>query len=322
MKKITASLLVFTFAFSALFTGCAMTEAKAIKRYKESFEKMQKVEQCTMDTDMTMGMDISGLKIDIDMKIESALKEMGKKSSHTVEFSLFGQKQSIEVYQDGDTIYTTVPGVDGKYLKDSIMQPSGDTSVQGLAEINNIQNSMAYIDAIDKATEVTFEEKDDKSVLVSFDFTEESLEDLRAETVKILDEQILPAMEKQVHDQFEGLPLSEDEKKQMEASMIEAYRQMFTNLKIESIHMDRTISKEGYAIEQHMTMEMQFDLSGLLSILGEDVDSQTKEMMKSIGLDLELSNRVSNINEEINVEFPEFTDENTITSKDMMNLPE
>lgn len=311
-RKLTAGLLVLTVVMMGLFTGCKMTQEDAIQMYKDSFAKSKEMENYKMTSAMDLEMGISDMSIAIKMDMESAVADKGNTASHRMNMSTMGEEQTMEMYQQGEFMYTSIPGLEGKYIKQSYEESTG-MSYQGLMDLNSGEMADSYIQAIDQAENLTFEQLENKDVHIAFDFSQASLDALRDDLTSVLEETMLGGMEQQLQDQFSVMGLEEAQVKELVAQMMEAYRSMFSTIGVESIHMDMTMNKAGFVVGQDMQMVLTMDMSGLFAALGQDVDEATKNTLKDIKLTMDVQSTISDINSGVTVTLPEFADDNTMT---------
>lgn len=318
MKRMRAGFTAILLAASFLLTGCQLTEKDAVQMYKDSFAKSREMEKYTMTANMDMEMDFGGMSIGIVIDMDSAVADQGQTASHKMNMTVMGQEQSMEMYQQGEYLYTSVPGTD-KFIKQSYEESTGMT-YQGLMDLSSGPMAQSYMDAIDKAENLTFQRLDNKDVNVAFDFGQESLDSLAGEISAILEDTMLGSMESQLKSQFSGLGLPEDQIQPLVDQMMEAYRSIFSNIGVDSIRMDLTMNKNGFVTKQNVDMVITMDMSGLLTALGQEVDAATAEMLKNIKMSMNIDSVIDNINGDVTVTVPEFTEENTVTAEEATAL--
>ncbi len=296
--------------FLAVLTVLSLTACKKVdpaQLYKDSFTKAAEMESYSMESHMEMELDFADLQVSIN--IQSDVADKGETAVHDLTITSLGESQSSVIYQKDDFLYSSIPDSD-QYLKQSLEEGSG-LSYQSLMDTSG-ESAQLYVDAIDSAENLTVTEENG-STTVSFDFSATTLEALTEGIVSNLQESMMSSLEESLSTQLEGMGLSGSDLEAMTAQLLEVYQTMFSKVTVEGIHMEKTMNDKGFCTEQDMTMSLNMDLSELLAALGENLDAESAEQMKTIGLDLSMKSNYSNINEAMELSLPEFTEENTVT---------
>ena len=134
--------------------------------------------------------------------------------------------------------------------------------------------------------------------------------------VEMLSGSMGQTMENNLREQLGVVGLSGQELDDFVKQMMSVYQEMFSSLTINKIAMNTTINKEGYAVNQKMTMEMSLDFSSLLNLLGEASDPIAQAQLKNISFKITANMNVDNINEDVSVEVPAISEENILTQEE------
>lgn len=314
MKKQLSCLLAGALVLSFGLTGCGLTKEKAIEKYKAALAKGQEMESYTMTADIDISVGISGMNMDIDMAMDGAVKDKGKTGVFNMTMSTMGQQSKNTMYMKDENIYTSVAGADGKFLKQSYQETTG-MNYQQLLDVNNGEMTSIYNDAVEKAENFSFTQLDDKSINITFDFPQETLTAMEDEMVEIISGNMSQSMEEQLRTQFSAMGMEGEELDTMVKQMLQVYSKLFESLTIQRIAMDTTINKDGFAVKQKMEMDMTLDFSALMKMLGE-VDDASMEQLKEITFNMAVSTNMDNINKDVAVEIPEFTEEDLLSPEE------
>ena len=312
MKKRTmASVLALTL----LLSGCSVSVEEGKELYKNSFDKMEEMDSYILDSTAKMSMELSGMEVETLMELHSEVKDSGKTAAHEMFLSSDGLEQEMRMYQQEDVLYTEIPGEE-QYLMQNY-EEGAELSYQGLMVLGSDAMAKNYIDAIDSAENITVEKTEEQSIRVSFDFSEESRNAVVGRIVDVLQETMLGDLELQLREEFSALGLSGEDLENLVAQMMEVYESMYSETGVESIHMEATINKDGFMETQDVDMVLTMDMSGIFEALGQPVDEAAAEQLKNIHLNMSNSSTYTDINEEISVTMPEFTEENTLSVEEM-----
>lgn len=194
------------------------------------------------------------------------------------------------------------------YLKQR--NEDNEIQIQGLTAFSSPAMSENYRKAVESGEDFTFEQQEDKSVQMSFDFSTESCGALKDSMVAILQETMLDGMDEQLNEQYAALGLSGSELDSLVEQILAAYREMYASLEVKNVHMKMTVDKDGFTTEQNIGMELVLNMSGLMETLGQDASAPE---LKQVQMLMNSSNVYENINANAAVKLPEFTEENTLT---------
>ncbi len=298
--KTKARLLALLMAM-AILSGCSKSkEVDAVQLYKDSFAKAKEMESYNMDSSMSMKVDFVALETKIDMT--SAVIDKGETAAHELSISSNGETQDSLMYQKDGFFYSSIPDSE-QFLKQSYEEGTG-LSYQSLLNIGSGDMAQSYIDAIDSAKELTVT-NEKGAVKVAFDFSEESLTSMTEDITSMLAESMMGTLEEELYNQMSALELPEEELNILVGQMVEVYRNMFSDVTVERIHMEKTVGEDGFATQQKMSMDLNMDMSELLTALGETVDEETAKLMQNIGMSMSVDSNYSNINGDVKVEIPE-----------------
>ncbi len=299
----------------AVLCGCQDTQTAnsndPVQIYKDSFKKAEEMESYLMDADMELEIDMVNAEITMDM--DSAVKDKGATARHDMEMDIMGNIQNNLMYISDGYTYTSVPDSD-KFIKQSSDDNSG-LSYQSLLTLSSGNMAQACIDAVDNAKNLNVS-KEDGSVTVAFDFGDEDLKAITGTITAILTDSMMDTLEGQLAAQAEEMGFGGD----MVSQMMGVYLRMFADVKVENIHIEKTMNKNGFCTTQDIDMSLSMDLSELLSSLGQTFDENTMKLLQNIKLDMSLDTSYENINGDVKINMPEFTDANTMTAEEAAAL--
>lgn len=315
MKKSFACLMAGAVAAALVFTGCQTAEEKAIAKYKTALVKGREIESYTTTGNVDMELGISGMNMNIAVSMDGSLKDKGQTAVFHMVTKVMGQSIESDMYMQDGYLYTSVPGAQGKFIKQSYEEATG-MEYQQLLNMGNTEMTAIYAEAIDKAENLVCTQLEDKSVNVAFDFPQEVLTSMEDTMAELISGSMGQSMEENLREQFAALGLSGQELDAFVEQMMSVYKDMFDSLTIGKISMDSTINKEGYAVNQKMTMEMSMDFSGLLGLFGEASDQAAKDQLKNISFTIKADVDIDNINGDVAVEIPQIAEENLLTPEE------
>ena len=315
MKKSFICFLAGAVAAVLVFTGCQTAEEKAVAKYKTALVKGREMESYTTAGNVDMEVGISGMNMDISISLDGSVKDKGKTAAFHMVTQAMGQTMETDMFSQDGYLYTGVPGAQGKFIKQSYEEATG-MQYQQLLDMRNTEMTAIYAEAIDKAENLTCTQMEDKKVNVTFDFPQETLTSMENTMVEMLSGSMGQTMENNLREQLGVVGLSGQELDDFVKQMMSVYQEMFSSLTINKIAMNTTINKEGYAVNQKMTMEMSLDFSSLLNLLGEASDPIAQAQLKNISFKITANMNVDNINEDVSVEVPAISEENILTQEE------
>jgi len=292
-------------AVALLLSGCEMTQEKAVERYKNALDKNLTLKSYEQEMQLDMSMSMAGMDLDMTMAMELAAKDSGKNAQMKMTVDVLGESQALDMYVKDGVLYSTVPGQEGVYLKQD--------DINAILALTDGESSQMYKEAIDKAQDLTFEETENKDVVLSFSFAPESLSAMEDELGAMLEESMTQGLDAQMEEQYGALGLDEETLKTLVEQTMQVYKDIFTNVKVDSITQKATVNKAGFLTAQDLDISLLMDWTPLFTMLGQELDDATQQQLSQAPMTMKITQSVDNINGDVEVTLPDINESNIVT---------
>lgn len=318
------ALLLSLAVFAVSLSGCKMTEEKAVQLYKDSFDKNSTIESGDIAMNLTGAIILDDAGEDqFSAKLSGSMQDKWKTYAFQIAGSAMGQNIDMEICMKDGSIYTKSAG-DEKYSKTTTAKSTG-LSYDQLLSLGGPDIKNLFINAIGTAQDLSFVESNGNTVL-TYSLSKENLAAIEGALRTMILDQVLPKMEDQIRttakeEVKKSIPyeLSAADQKTMDdtveqqvAAIIAIERELFNSLRFDSVAMEATMDKQGFAIGQKVDMKASFDIKAMGKALG--AEAMTLGLPENCSLTLTMDYTVNNLNKAAPVKLPEFTSENTATA--------
>lgn len=325
----TGAVLLAAALLALPLTGCKLTESKARQLYKEAITQTSALESGEFEADIQMDLLLDGSSgITMSMGMKGAMADQGRTSALELEMDLLGQQISSQTYTKDGKVYTKTAQQD-RYLVSDYEEATG-MSLDDLLSINQDGMVQLYTQALDNTEDFTFAE-DEQGIEMGYTFPQASVEAVNQELQGILSQTVLAQLEEQVQSSMEQQMelyrqmMPSEELAQLEAmlesqvgAVTQMVEEMLTSMTLDRMRQEISLTPQGEVTRQLVDCAISFDLGGLSSYLqglGLTPDSSLPQTMTvAVVADCKLEN----LNQELQVEMPQFTPENTMTQEEAL----
>lgn len=319
MKRTMNRVLSVMLALSVclIFAGCGMTKEKAIEKLGEALLQNSVIDSGKMEAQMDMTVELGADSIPMKINMSGSFKDKMQTMAMKMSGEMMGNPIDTETYQLDGFSYT-LDNESGKYIKQQ--SPTAMMDYQQLVTLNQSEMTEIYVEGAKAAEDFKFAEEE-KGLRVSFTMPKEQLDKMQQTISDMMLDKLIPSMEEQMRSTMEeqvksmlgGMEMDEEQLKalvdQQIKMVIELEKQLFSSLEINMISCDMLIT-DGVINDQTLGMEMQFDIKSLVETLGA---TDTENIPEACKMTMEIHSLIENRNEDVEIEMPEFSEENILT---------